>query len=283
MKKNTQGTLNEQLTYWKGQKRHIEDNVTNFSEYVLENLLKKIGNKNNNIAYLKLNGKKYNVKGITMNKIVQAAIQKQGLTQASLAKQLEKPPETLNRWLKNKQQASREDIIKLADILKLPPGVVQFEPEPITLSTSRQHSRWETELLKEPTKLHLPTNFPAFFEGQIIDTINPNQANYGCIDLFDMQNKDKCIDERCINAWSIIGAVIDNAPTLLTGRLMPQHNCELFNVTGMWEFEKNNDSRNYMGIKVDWACPVVVSLEKNFIDTYTNGQQNNYSNQGYGL
>ena len=273
-----QGTLNEQLSYWKGQKKTVIQINDYFSKQTIRQLRKHNKLTPPSITFF---GKRIKIKGELMNKLVQAAMEKQGFTQASLAKELEKPPETLNRWLKNKQQASKEDIIKLADLLKLPPGVVQFEPDPIIIKTSRKYLSRETELIKNEE--NLPTNFPSFFEGQRILTSNPNSLKYGAVDLFDMQNKNKCIDERSINAWSICGCTVDGKDTILTGRLMPRSDGELFDITGMWEVAKSDESNNYKGITVNWACPVVVQLEKNFIDTYTNGEINNYSNQGYTL
>ncbi|MBG17167.1 MAG: hypothetical protein CMB77_02275 [Euryarchaeota archaeon] len=257
------GTLNNQLSYWKGQKKTIIN---------LEQYERFQGCKN------KLEEK---VRNNVMNKLVKTAMDRHGYTQASLAKDLNKPPETLNRWLKNKQQASREDILKLAELLKLPPGVVQFEPEPLVIKTTRKYLTRETITLEEPGELHLPTNFPSHFEGQRIDTTNPNSLKYGAVDIFDMQNKDKCIDERCINAWSICGAVINNKEVVLTGRLMPRSDGDTFDITGMWEVSKSQESPNYKGIVVKWACPVVIQLQKQFIDAYTDGEKNNYSNQGY--
>ena len=255
------GTINSQLEYWKGQKREVID-------------LSKYANLNNKII---------RVRNTVMNKLVQAAMEKHGYTQSSLAKELKKPPETLNRWLKNKQQASREDIVKLADILRLPPGVVQFEPDPLTIKTTRKYLTRETAIIKDQIKLHLPTNFPSFFEGQTIETNNPNSLKYGAVDIFDMQNENKCIDERSINAWSICGAVVDGKETLLTGRLMPRSDGDKFDITGMWEVSKTEESPNYEGIVVNWACPVVIQLQKQFVDTYTDGEKNNFSNQGYTL
>ena len=255
------GTLNSQLEYWKGQKKSVID-------------LSKYANLNNKII---------KVRNTVMNKLVQAAMNKHGYTQSSLAKELKKPPETLNRWLKNKQQASRDDILKLADILRLPPGVVQFEPEPLMINSKRKYLTRETFLFKDPIELHLPTNFPTFFEGQIIETSNPNSLKYGAVDIFDMQNKDKYVDERSINAWSICGAVVDGKETLLTGRLMPRSDGDTFDITGMWEVAKTQESPNYKGIVVNWACPVVIQLQKQFIDTYTDGEKNNFSNKGYTL
>ena len=253
------GTVNDQLEYWNGQKKSVID-------------LCKYANFNNKII---------RVRNTVMNKLVQAAMTKHGYTQSSLAKELEKPPETLNRWLKNKQQASREDILKLADILRLPPGVVQFEPEPLMINSTRKYLTRETFILKKPVELHLPTNFPSFFEGQTIETNNPNSLKYGSVDIFDMQNKNKCIDERCMHSWSMCGAVIDGKERLLTGRLMPRSDGDRFDVTGMWEVSKSDESPTYKGIVVSWACPVVIQLQKQFIDTYTDGEKNNYSNQGY--
>lgn len=273
-----QGTINEQYNYWQGQKRNI-NTVVKLDNYFIKRL--QLSNFLN--SYITIQGNKVSIKGDIMNKLVQAAMAKQGLTQASLAKELEKPPETLNRWLKNKQQASKEDIIKLAEILKLPPGVVQFEPEPIAVTTTREYLQRDTEWLKNPEKVHMPTNFPSFFEGQHLNTNNPTSLKYGSLDLFDMQNRNKCIDERCINAWSILGAEIDGKEKLLSGRLMPRADGSLFDVTGMWEVSKSNESNEYKGVKVNWACPMVVQLQKQFLETYTNGGKNNYSNQGYSL
>ena len=255
------GTLNNQLEYWHGQKKSVID-------------LSKYQNFNNKIN---------RVRNTVMNKLVQAAMTKHGYTQSSLAKELKKPPETLNRWLKNKQQASREDILKLADILRLPPGVVQFEPEPLFIHSKRKYLTRETFLLKDPIELHLPTNFPTFFEGQLIETNNPNSLKYGAVDIFDMQNKNKCVDERCINAWSICGAVVDGKETTITGRLMPRSDGDWFDITGLWEVSKVDESKNMRGIVVNWACPVVIQLQKQFIDTYTDGEKNNFSNKGYSL
>tara|TARA_R110002020_G_scaffold196398_1_gene397373 strand:- start:849 stop:1613 length:765 start_codon:yes stop_codon:yes gene_type:complete len=229
------------------------------------------------------NGIKVRIKGDIMNKIVNAAMLKHGFTQASLAREMEKPPETLNRWLQNKQQASREDILKLAELLKLPPGVVQFEPEPIKITTARKKLRREVTVLKNPEKLHLPTNFPSFFVGQKIVMHNPTSMSYGSIDLFDMQNKGKAIDERSINNWSMVGCDVDGKEKLLTGRLMPRADAELFDVVGEWEIQRSTESKEYLGMTVLWACPCVVTLQKQFIDTYTNGKKNNYSNQGYSV
>tara|TARA_Y200000002_G_scaffold339462_1_gene309449 strand:- start:192 stop:1013 length:822 start_codon:yes stop_codon:yes gene_type:complete len=270
-----QGTINEQYEYWIGQKKSVIQ--------LSDHLVKRLRLTNKFKSRITINGNKVIIQGNIMNKLVQAAMEKRGLTQASLAKDLGKPPETLNRWLKNKQQASKEDIIKLAEILKLPPGVVQFEPEPIAVTTIRGYLKRDTELLKTPEMVHLPTNFPSFFEGQHINTNNPTTLKYGSLDLFDMQNKNKCIDERCINAWSILGAEVDGKEKLLSGRLMPRADGSLFDVTGMWEVSRSSESNEYKGVKVNWACPMVVQLQKQFLETYTSGEKNNYSNQGYTL
>ena len=213
----------------------------------------------------------------TMNTSVAKALQAKNLTQTKLAEMIQKPPETLNRWLKRKQQAPLEEIEKIANILDISPGALLFDNKPLKLIGSRNLDDPEVKVFDsinaENTEVNVPFNMRANYRGVIIrdDKLQQTGPLHGGIYIYDMQNYKKTIDQRSFLNFSLTGGtrIIDGKKVygIYMGSLIPSG--ETYGVNSNPKFMVNSaiagHTKLIIDMTVEWSCPLMMTLSKPLI------------------